>query len=433
LFRYPYFAHFHLTPLVVALFLPLLTLHQPTQYRRKLLTRGIRFWEIQDRIEYDLYEELDPGPAFHLFYIAYNCTADQNWGRSIAFIDQDEKPEQGPRLNFVLTNTGSLVGNPWHFVIPDIWNSISLFGIKIPYGYPWPTGFNVMTAGFSANGKMYVFCTTNYFNTRDHPLAGVPDNWDVMGRSVLTWSDQFNCTVSGSGPFHYLYDMSDVIQGGKFINLSAVVVNNADIPGLPDTAVAGAKGLLLWGTGVYRLSNPYLAYVPLTDVETKSNLRYFAGTEPNSYRPKWSTEESVAKELFNDQPQVGEICVTWNQFLGVWLMLYNADNPGGINFRVAKKPWGPWSPTAWLDNGYCHFMHGYSHYVDKDHPDQNVPCDSVSDPGIEKTGWGGAYGPFIISRYTRGDSNHSTIYFVMSTWNLYNTVLMKSTLELEPI
>lgn len=84
----------------------------------------------------------------------------------------------------------------------------------------------------------------------------------------------------------------------------------------------------------------YVAYLSLSGLENKNNLLYFAGTQVGSRRPIWSTQESDAVPLFN-HPEIGELPVTWNQFLHVWLILYNANNPRGINFRVAEKPWGP--------------------------------------------------------------------------------------------
>jgi len=53
----------------------------------------------------------------------------------------------------------------------------------------------------------------------------------------------------------------------------------------------------------------------------------------------------------------------------------------------------------------------------------------VHDPGRENV-WGGEYGPYLIARFFTGDERQTTIYFVMSTWNPYNVVLMRSTLEI---
>jgi hypothetical protein len=70
-------------------------------------------------------------------------------------------------------------------------------------------------------------------------------------------------------------------QGGKFIKVS-VVVNNQEVAGLPDQR---GQGLLLWGSGLYRKSDPYLAYLPLGAVKEGQTVRlavqYFAGPKPD--------------------------------------------------------------------------------------------------------------------------------------------------------
>ncbi len=350
---------------------------------------------------------------------------------------------------------------------------------------------------------MYVFFTTDH-----DPVNGI-----VMGRSVLAWSDD-----GAQTSFQYLGDLSKLDLGGKFINVSVVKLDYPNDLGLP-------ASLLLWGSGLYRRSNPYLAYLPLASLEAQTEaveaqieaqikadedqikadedqddtktinegggvpvikpkphrprqshqpfvpqkrltgLHYFAGIEAGSLQPRWSEQESDAIALF-EHPVIGELSVTWNPFLRRWLMLYNngdvehysSENPRGINFRVAEKPWGPWSPTALLfdpwdrydeirhvheHGGYCHFMHR-AWEVDPATKKVNpaTQCDSVYDNILydessdsfpwREFKWGSEYGPYVISPYTRGDSTHTTIYFVMSTWNPYTTVLMKSTLQLEP-
>jgi hypothetical protein len=310
-------------------------------------------------------------------------------GDSIAYTE-DTDPEQCLHLQFITASDGD-------YLSPRV-PGISLAGFEVP------------TGGFSANGKAYVFFTT------DH------SNQVVMGRSILARLDD-----ESQNRFTHLYDVSRLSSGGKFINVAPVIVNNAEIPGLPDNQ---GQGVLLWGSGVYRQSHSYLAYLPLSTVEDRRTLRYFAGMEADSLQPIWSAKESDAVPLFI-QPCIGELSVTWNPFLRKWLMLYNCDAPRGINFRVADQPWGPWSPAnvlfdPWLDGGYCHFMH-----VNWDFRE----CDSVYDSAFghsREREWGGEYGPYAISPYTRGDATHSTIYFVMSTWNPYNTVLMKSSLRFEP-
>jgi hypothetical protein len=309
---------------------------------------------------------------------------------SIAYT-ADNDPEAGIHLQFV-----TQLGNPHQYLPPTTIPPISLGAFEVPAG------------GFSANGKMYVFFTTDHFQDTSGN--------DRMGRSVLARSGD-----SAQTPFNVVYDFSNVHQGGKFINVSLVITDNSAVQGLPEST---GQGLLVFGSGLYRASNPYLAYLPLNAVEDRSRLRYFAGRQAGSHQVCWSTQESDAMALFVD-PQIGEFSVTWNSFLRLWLMLYNAANPRGINFRVAEQPWGPWSATSllfdpWVDAGYCHFMHTSW--------DSQV-CDYVYDPG-RATDWGGEYGPYVISRFTKGDTKRTTIYFVMSTWNPYNTVLMKSSLVL---
>ena len=269
-------------------------------------------------------------------------------------------------------------------------------------------GFEVPTGGFSADGRMYIFFTSD---VRFKPEGA------VMGRSVLLRSDDDGQT------FRALYTVSR----DKIIYIAPAVVNNADWPGLPERE---RKGLLLWSsTTEYRRSNPYLAYLPLNRVEESSALRYFAGTEPKTGKPQWSEREADAVPLFT-QPEIGELCVTYNRFLKRWLMLYNAgDKPGprGINFRAAETPWGAWSETAllfhpWDDGGYGRFMH-----ISWKHERKDI----LHDPG-RGDDWGGEYAPYVIDRYTTGTDGRTTLYFVLSTWNPYNTVLMKTTLERKP-
>jgi Domain of unknown function (DUF4185) len=110
-------------------------------------------------------------------------------------------------------------------------------------------------------------------------------------------------------------------------------------------------------------------------------------------------------------------------------MLYNSSNPRGINARVAAEPWGPRSDPVlifdpgWPGIGYGHFMHV-----------KGAP-DGLSDPGREGES-GGEYGPYLICRFTKAtsgeDTKQSRVYFVMSTWNPYNTVLMAATISGRP-
>ena len=292
---------------------------------------------------------------------------------SIAFTT-DKDPENCLKLNFVTTALG-------------LFRSLRVPGVSTGF-------FEVPTGGFSANGTMYIIYSTD------------STFFKVMGRSVLASS------ADNAEHFKYLYDLSV----DKFINVAPVMVDNADIPRLPE---ASGKSVLLWGSGDYRKSNPYLAFLPLNSVEDPQALRYYAGLDGNG-APRWSMYESEAAPLF-EQSCIGELSVAWNPFIRKWLMLYNCR--GRIFFRATDAPWGPWSPprelfNGWRDEGFCHFIHASW---------LSTWCDGVNDFGRGFTS-GGAYGPYMIPGYFKGDEKTTTIYYVMSSWNPYQVVLMKSTL-----
>jgi hypothetical protein len=256
--------------------------------------------------------------------------------------------------------------------------------------------YEVPTGGFSANGNMYVFFTT------DHTFA------KTMGRSLLARS------TDHAQNFSHIYDFSRE----KFINVAPVVVENSAIPGLPEQS---GRGVLLWGSGMYRKSDPYLAFLPLDKTEDRNSILFFAGLNADG-TTRWSAAEADASPLFH-QACLGELSVAWNPYLHKWIMLYNCKSPRGINFRVADAPWGPWSSPQVLfnarrDGGHCRFIHAswFSRW-----------CDTVNDFGRGFT-WGGAYGPYMIPAFFTGNDKTSTIYYLLSTWNPYQVLLMKSTL-----
>ncbi|HYD31894.1 MAG TPA: DUF4185 domain-containing protein [Azospirillaceae bacterium] len=272
--------------------------------------------------------------------------------------------------------------------------------------------FSVPTGGFSANGKMYVFATTDYS----------PSN--PMGRSVLASS------ADGGHDFDLTYNLST----DKFINVAPVKVNAAAMPGLPahDRGMKGDEGVLMWGSGSYRKSSPYLAFAPAGEVEDKAALRYFAGTDPKTGAPMWSREEADSAPLFK-QACVGELSVAWNPYLNRWVMLYNCGAPHSqILLRTAEKPWGPWSESQVLfdaerDSGFCRFLNAGSAIRPAA---MGGDCQTVADPHNPATN-GDPYAPYMISSFTKGVAGgHSDIYFMMSTWNPYTVVLMKATLRL---
>ncbi|HZA06443.1 MAG TPA: DUF4185 domain-containing protein [Nitrososphaeraceae archaeon] len=163
--------------------------------------------------------------------------------------------------------------------------------------------------GFSIDDDMYVFFATDM----DRRKRIFPT------RTVLAKS-----TDGGYKFGHSLYTLSTE----KFIHVSVQIIDNDKIDGLPKST---GKGLLLWGTGKYRQSDVYLAFMPLDDVLNRNSISFFTGFEDNSNKPLWQSNESLARPLFSADC-VGELSVRWNYYLEKWIMLYNCElcNTNGV-------------------------------------------------------------------------------------------------------
>jgi Domain of unknown function (DUF4185) len=274
-------------------------------------------------------------------------------------------------------------------------------------------GFNVPVDGTSWNGSMYVFFTTGSFQ--------IDDSVTLMGWSVLARS-----TDEG-----YNFVNLGVFSRQKFINVSVEQGTVDDRAASMLTLPRGTPVLWIWGTGRYRASAVYLAVMPLATLETLQGIQYYAGGSA------WSKDENDAIALVSEG-DVGELSVRWNPFLARWLLLFNSGNPRGILMHSAPSPWGPWSPDAVMifdptpapgadpcsGAGYGKFMHaGYQ---------PGLPhCDHVQDnmfpPFAFRDGeWGGEYGPYQITRYTGTQKEIPQIWFTMSTWNPYQSMLMQT-------
>ncbi|HXJ76425.1 MAG TPA: DUF4185 domain-containing protein, partial [Candidatus Dormibacteraeota bacterium] len=314
-----------------------------------------------------------------LTYVVFGDTQGAVFGdRDPMAMTTDRDPEDGLLLDFLSDGPGT-------------WRPITIPGIS-------QAAFEVPVDGVSVSNRMYLYHTT------DHSASV------TMGRSVVAVS-----TNDGRN-FELLYTFSTT----HFINVSVNKVNVRDWPGFPQTE---GEGLAIFGSGSYRASDVRLAFQPVSDIDDVSSLQYFAGLDAAG-QPLWSGNELDAIALF-DQPCVGELSVGWNKFIRRWVMLYNCESPRGINFRTARQPWGPWTQPQvlfepWNDLGYAYFMHANWTF-------RNL--DAVHNPGRQDE-WGGEYGPYLFKELATGTDNRTTIYFTMSTWNPYVSVLMKSELQM---
>jgi hypothetical protein len=186
--------------------------------------------------------------------------------------------------------------------------------------------------------------------------------------------------------------------------------------------------------------------------------RYFAGLQASGL-PNWQTEERLARPLapFGDFDLPGNSMQEFHKCLGYfsvrfvepaqkWVMLYTCDRPRsgprGVYMRTARMPWGPWSPPTLIfdpfqappQGGYCNFMHstgqcrsGTNRFEEEKRKPDPTSATAVREPG-------GEYAPFLLpSRYQKyRQGAQTTLYYLMSTWNPYQVVLMKALVDLGP-
>jgi hypothetical protein len=304
---------------------------------------------------------------------------------TIATTDASD-PESGVRLDFLKSGADYLTIQP---------SGISMGAFEVP------------VAGISLSGQVYVAVSTNHSEDRS------------TDRSVLT---KFTLPAN----FQPLRTISQLPEG-HFVKMS-LHIEPGTITGLP----VGGPFILVWGTGPYRKSDAYLSIVPAAQFESGKGARYFAGLDAGS-APIWSEKESDSRAIVQNGT-IGDLSVTWCKDLGLWLMTYDSRDPAprGVLFSYSRTPWGPWSEpqiifNAQRDGALGQFIHN---------PQAN-PDDGLAGPVIGKgqanpqAVHGGAYAPYVVERWTKVQGSELSICYVLSTWNPYVVVLMKSRLHVE--
>jgi hypothetical protein len=309
---------------------------------------------------------------------------------------------------------------------------------------PIPQGlFNVPSSGFWTPQGLYGIFWTDHYNPTSNPSDKHDPAANPIGRAVLTRSTDngrtFQQLERGRIPRPFVYTAS---------------VNTDQLSDLP---AEQRVGVLVFGVPCYRQSTPYLASVPTSQVDDVSNWRYFQGTTGGA--PTWGDNPIAATPVFDSgtdklhgspeciwtnqkPPETGcirEFSVGWISGIQRWVMLYGCDAERGsdlepgVRLRVAKTPWGPWSDPSTIfsrdnevgDHGTCHFMHRSG----------SPACDDLG--GDHGDDIGGPYAPFLLSRYSqvgfRGSDGTAgaRLFYLLSTWNPYQVVVMKTDILLE--
>ncbi len=282
--------------------------------------------------------------------------------------------------------------------------------------------FNVPLDGTSHAGKMFVFFSTDHRNI---------DGADQMGRSVLTRCDDEPGNV---------FTLLGTFSNRHFINVS--VEQGSLDPEIARTLEweSGTPVLWIWGSGRYRGSDVRLAVVRLEDLAELRDVRFLVNRR--NQPPLWSDQEADAIPVFVDG-SVGELSVRWNPQLQRYLALFNSNNPWGILMHSSPTPWGPWTqrPVMVFDprfsmtdtdpgDGLGRFMH--RSWAEIPNPIDHVQDTLIS--GDRNNENGDAYGPYQIVPYSTGEiGNFTQLFFSMSTWNPYQSVLMTTKIGLQDL
>ena len=267
--------------------------------------------------------------------------------------------------------------------------------------------FEVPVAGISLGGQMYVVVSTSH-------TAKSTDR-SVLTKFILPSTFQPLRTISQ-------------LPAGHFIRM-AMHLEARPIVGLPP----GGPFIVIWGTGNYRKSNAYLSLVPLAQFETGKGTRYFAGLN-KAGAPQWSANEPDAKPVV-ENGSIGDLSVTWCKDLGLWLMTYDSRPPAtaGILFSYSRTPWGPWSEPQLLFNAVRDGAFGKFIHNPNSKPDDGLagPIFNPKGQPDPKAVFGGSFAPYVVERWTKLRGSELDLYYLLSTWNPYVVVLMKSRLQVE--
>ena len=234
--------------------------------------------------------------------------------------------------------------------------------------------------------------------------------------SVLTRFDEANRR------FTLLRTISAMPQG-RFVSL-ALHESGSDV--------------LTFGLGAYRASNVYLSSTPASTFATGAGTQYFKGLVNG--QPVWSTSEADAVPIVvdnprhrsDDDPTIGNVSVVYSDELDLWLMTYDAATQSrataGVYFTYAREPWGPWSEpqlifNARRDGALGTFIHDPSIVPNPPGDGLNGPTIGPNDPYTTN---GSVYAPFLIERFIRVAARTVSIYYIISTWNPYTVVEMRS-------
>ena len=152
--------------------------------------------------------------------------------------------------------------------------------------------------------------------------------------------------------------------------------------------------MYFWGIPSGRFGGVALMKVDVDKLEDLNAYSYLTGLDENG-QPEWvQGNEGIAQAEVIIRDPVGEISVTYNEYLGNFVMTYLNESLGAVVMREGVTPWGPWGKEFLLAQG--------SQY-----------------PSL--------YGGYMCDKYM--EDGGKTFYFAMSQFfPVYNILWMKAEL-----
>lgn len=152
--------------------------------------------------------------------------------------------------------------------------------------------------------------------------------------------------------------------------------------------------MYFWGIPSGRFGGVTMMKVDVDKLEDLNAYSYLTGVDENG-QPEWvQGNEGIAQAEVIIRDPVGEISVTYNEYLGNFVMTYLNESLGAVVMREGVTPWGPWGKEFLLAQG--------SQY-----------------PSL--------YGGYMCDKYM--EDGGKTFYFAMSQFfPVYNILWMKAEL-----
>lgn len=236
---------------------------------------------------------------------------------------------------------------------------------------------------------------------------------------LARWDDPTAAALPAYAIVRPVDDLDGGALGGHFIQVAPVGVGDA---------------VWLFGTGDYRRSGVWVARSDRAALETGDGTELY---DPS--RGAWvGAAELDAAALGAIPPSfetdgVGELSVVWQDDPGLLVALYQRElHDGGGNIvdnrivlRTAPAPQGPWSEAVTIvDMADPRFAAEHC---------CGATCEGAQ---ILNCAVAGLYGAYLLPAVTVADAGDGVLEldlpFLVSTWDPYNVVLMRTTIRLTP-